>query len=518
MMKIGDCTGCISDCTAALEIIPGAFRPLLKRATAYEISEKHAKAWQDYQMALKIWPQHLSAIQGNHRVSKSLENLYGPEWKDKVSPPKLSSSSAQAKIDNSLTHLTPTQTAREDTNQLQPPLSDISTTKITTESTPTHDTIGATSAAQPSPPEGATGGTCATGDASLVTDNSTAQSPVDPAVRFSQCKDQGNSFVKQNRYEEAVKCYNECTDIDPENVAVYTNRALCYLRLNQHELAIVDTTEALRLQPDNVKALFRRALAKKALCQYDSAARDLFALQKIEPKNVAAKKELEIVLDLCRKERRSSQTREQKPKKKTNDKKAEKQTPQTNHEQKAPKWRRIPIKDVQENDEEDDEHPVSSSKRQSSSNKPPGEVPMTNLDQEPAAVKPVKLAKNTAYDFFQAWNSVKKNNTKDYADLLRQLERKRLAKVLSNKLDAPMLNGIIAALSQEIVPQGEENLAWDILEQLSHVERFDMVLLFMSSKEKKELQQLFSKLQASFSLQNFVTSDDFDRLRKKYRT
>ena len=26
--------------------------------------------------------------------------------------------------------------------------------------------------------------------------------------------------------------------------------------------------------------------------------------------------------------------------------------------------------------------------------------------------------------------------------------------VLSNKLDGPMLNGIIAALSQEIVPQG----------------------------------------------------------------
>ena len=35
---------------------------------------------------------------------------------------------------------------------------------------------------------------------------------------------------------------------------------------------------------------------------------------------------------------------------------------------------------------------------------------------------------NTAYDFFQAWNSVKKNNTKEYADLLRQLETKRLSK------------------------------------------------------------------------------------------
>ena len=42
LIKIGDCTGCIVDCTAALEIIPGAFRPLLKRAEAYEISEKYA--------------------------------------------------------------------------------------------------------------------------------------------------------------------------------------------------------------------------------------------------------------------------------------------------------------------------------------------------------------------------------------------------------------------------------------------------------------------------------------------
>ena len=31
---------------------------------------------------------------------------------------------------------------------------------------------------------------------------------------------------------------------------------------------------------------------------------------------------------------------------------------------------------------------------------------------------------------------------------------------------------------------GEEKLACDILEQLSHVERFDMVLLFMSAKDK----------------------------------
>ena len=112
-----------------------------------------------------------------------------------MSPPEPSSSSNQAEIDNSLTHLTPTQT--QNTNQPHPPQSEISTTKITTESTPTRDTIGTTSAAQPSPPEGATGGTSATSDPSPVTDNSTVESHVDPAVRFLQCKDQGNYFVKQ---------------------------------------------------------------------------------------------------------------------------------------------------------------------------------------------------------------------------------------------------------------------------------------------------------------------------------
>ena len=40
LMKIGDCAGCVSDCTSALQVLPGDFRSLLKRAQAYETSEK----------------------------------------------------------------------------------------------------------------------------------------------------------------------------------------------------------------------------------------------------------------------------------------------------------------------------------------------------------------------------------------------------------------------------------------------------------------------------------------------
>ncbi|CAH3190861.1 unnamed protein product [Porites evermanni] len=514
LVRMGDCTGCVTDCTAALQLIPDAFRPLLKRAEAYETSEKFAKAWSDYQLALNVHPQHSGAQQGKLRVSRHLENLYGSKWREQVAP--VSSSAASPPVVNgSLVHPSPTQSVNGVTskphliptqatsNQTNQSMVNPNSASSTTQSTPAGEAIGSTTASSTHP--------------APVKDRVFAESPsaVDPAVKFAQSKEKGNALVKQNLYDEAVACYTECIEIDPENVAVYTNRALCYLRLNQDELAIQDTTEALRLQPDNVKALFRRALAKKALNQYDSAARDLFQLQKIEPKNAAAKKELEVVLDLCRKERRESTEKGTKTKKtKKGKEKKEQQKPQVTQEEKPQKWRRITVKDVQY-DDEDDEQPVSQEPMEQSSIRQPEKIPLNPSDRNTG--KPVKLVKTTPYDFFQAWNSVKKGSYKDYADLLRQLDTKRLAKVLSNKLEAPMLSSIIAALSQEIAPQGEESLAFDILEQLTHVERFDMVLLFMSAKEKNELQQLFSKLQAARLKQDFVTNETFDRLKQKYK-
>ena len=108
---------------------------------------------------------------------------------------------------------------------------------------------------------------------------------------------------------------------------------------------------------------------------------------------------------------------------------------------------------------------------------------------------------------------------------------------------------IILSYDHFVIVTGEEKLACHILEELSHVERFDMVLLFMSSKEKKgeklgfklhfvvivskivslgqlqqfinsflllELQQLFSNLQVARDQKKFVTSDEFEQLQKKY--
>ena len=38
--KIGDCTGCVDDCSRALVLTPHALKPLMRRAMAYETLEK----------------------------------------------------------------------------------------------------------------------------------------------------------------------------------------------------------------------------------------------------------------------------------------------------------------------------------------------------------------------------------------------------------------------------------------------------------------------------------------------
>ena len=114
-----------------------------------------------------------------------------------MSPPEPSpsdnSTAPQATTDDLLTHPIPTQAASEITDQTHPPQSNINGATSATQPTPTHDNIENNSAAQSSPPQDVAEGASATDNPSPVTDSST----VDPAVRFSQCKDQGNSLVKQ---------------------------------------------------------------------------------------------------------------------------------------------------------------------------------------------------------------------------------------------------------------------------------------------------------------------------------
>eukprot|EP00731_Ephydatia_muelleri_P038357 Em0731g2a len=101
----------------------------------------------------------------------------------------------------------------------------------------------------------------------------------------------------QGEYLEAIECYTKCLR-ECEKAVIYTNRALCFLKLSKPRDALEDCEKALKMEPSNIKALYRKALANKALQRYSSSLWDLKAVLNLDPSNIATHKEYFTVVDM----------------------------------------------------------------------------------------------------------------------------------------------------------------------------------------------------------------------------
>eukprot|EP00731_Ephydatia_muelleri_P036071 Em0198g5a len=108
--------------------------------------------------------------------------------------------------------------------------------------------------------------------------------------RLEENKTKGNVHFEKEEYLEAIECYTKCLR-ECENAVIYTNRALCYLKLSKPRDALEDCEEALKMEPSNTKALYRKALANKALQRYSGSLWNLKAVLNLDPSNVATHKE-----------------------------------------------------------------------------------------------------------------------------------------------------------------------------------------------------------------------------------
>ncbi|KAJ3295225.1 Sperm associated antigen 1 [Borealophlyctis nickersoniae] len=127
----------------------------------------------------------------------------------------------------------------------------------------------------------------------------------------------GNQLMKEQMYREAVTAYTTAINIYfdesslpasisppkskdaintglleaalsqfpnptvPPDVALYTNRALAYLRLHEWQKAVKDCTEALKLDGGSVKAMWRRAEAHRSLKEFEKARDDLENVRRV---------------------------------------------------------------------------------------------------------------------------------------------------------------------------------------------------------------------------------------------
>ncbi|KAL2153598.1 hypothetical protein VTH82DRAFT_4753 [Thermothelomyces myriococcoides] len=86
-----------------------------------------------------------------------------------------------------------------------------------------------------------------------------------------QLKEEGNRRFQAGDYVMAEALYSQALISDPNNPALYTNRAMARLKLGQWDNAVADCTACLRLAPDSIKAHYSLSQAHLALRAYDDA-------------------------------------------------------------------------------------------------------------------------------------------------------------------------------------------------------------------------------------------------------
>ncbi|XP_022603320.1 sperm-associated antigen 1A-like [Seriola dumerili] len=242
-LKDGNSTDCIQDCTKALELQPYSLKPLLRRAMAYESLERYRMAYVDYKTVLQIDTGVQAAHDSVHRITKMLIEQDGPEWREKlpeipVVPLSVQVQHRQKPISIEQAQARAARAAQDEVRRKE--------------------------------------------------------------AQFTLLKQKGNDLVKKGQFQEALEKYSECLTIKPDECALYTNRAICFLKLNHFKEAKQDCDSALQLEPGNKKAFYRRALAYKGLQDYLSASSDLQEVLQLDPNIREAEQELEVVTSLLR--------------------------------------------------------------------------------------------------------------------------------------------------------------------------------------------------------------------------
>jgi len=70
---------------------------------------------------------------------------------------------------------------------------------------------------------------------------------------WTSVKEQGNQLYKEELWEEAMNCYTRAIHLNQGEAVLYSNRALCELRLSKFDLAREDIEDAIQLDPKNIK-------------------------------------------------------------------------------------------------------------------------------------------------------------------------------------------------------------------------------------------------------------------------
>eukprot|EP00798_Chlamydomonas_sp_ICE-L_P016715 gene16714-22984_t len=108
-------------------------------------------------------------------------------------------------------------------------------------------------------------------------------------------KEKGNQFFGKKKYQDAIKSFTKCIELDPENEVFYSNRSASHALLPtpDYEAALKDAKMACKLKPSWAKAFSRLGAAYLGLKLYSEAREAYEKGVRIEPDDQVMQKSME---------------------------------------------------------------------------------------------------------------------------------------------------------------------------------------------------------------------------------
>uniref|UniRef100_S4PK56 RNA polymerase II-associated protein 3 n=2 Tax=Pararge aegeria TaxID=116150 RepID=S4PK56_9NEOP len=384
-------------------------------------------------------------------------------------------------------------------------------------------------------------------------------------------KERGNNFVKQEKWDDAIACYNRAIELVKDDAIYFANRGLCHLKKESLHQAETDCTEALRLDPTYVKALQRRATAREKLGSLRAASHDLNEVIKLEPHNVVARRQLDAIIARMGTKgakSKSSPTSENKQIAKDQSKIVE--IPGSYEKKSSPyeKWRhgvgedvtvikpvkkpphlrskralkhvpiqeillgrtvvekpatRLKIVEVDVNKAHGDSNNNDSKKLSQKSeincdgDKDNGHCDKSDGNSESATVvyHSEKVVANmvpplNSVQFILEWKSLR-GNSAARSDYLSMIEPSKLPTIFENALESDVLSDLLQTL-HDYRDNFEEHSIGDYLKSLCRVKRFSALAMFLSSSDKDLLNDMLCYCIATQQ----ISESEFMELKMKY--
>lgn len=122
-------------------------------------------------------------------------------------------------------------------------------------------------------------------------------------------KNEGNKFVKDENYTEALGKYSKAlenlkghvgAEVDSLSLGLLNNSALCHLKGKAYKEAVKSSEEALKVDPKSFKAYYRRGQAKAEMGNFGEAVSDVRRASELSPTDKAIASELKRLREVLK--------------------------------------------------------------------------------------------------------------------------------------------------------------------------------------------------------------------------